>query len=1379
MHIWNSKAQDIVSWQATYPRFFLMRRSSLILSSAFLFVMLGFLPATGQETRPSIGSYQINTRTLTTQDGLSHDRVHAILQSRDGMIWIGTEFGVNRYDGHNWNWLTRKSAQLSSNVCTRLLEDRAGMIWIAHTDENQNVYTFQSLDLLDPITLTARPLSEISETPLPFRLRDIRDIHQLPDGRIYLSLIDQVDQIYTPGSGLEPAPFPSEFIFLTSIPDGPAWGLLGQQVICLDWSGKTRFTLAIEPDQTIFQLLPDKAGNVLALKGDQLPSELYFPKRKKIWIQTLNEEVGLVNEFTISDAALGDIKIIPEKGSHPMMVANSKQICFLDRNLRQKGAWIDLPVEVQYSSELIQDNNGILWFGDHQGIRLIDIRKNRFRSYLHNLQPNPFQTRGIVEMGKYLFVNGYGMNERVDLTTGKVLDIKPQWTGSQSNMVCQATLLTRNNQLWMATNHLHQLDSLGQLIRTVRLSNPTGRIWSMHEDKRGRIWLGTQNGLHVFDPGSSQPPSLFTRLNTFTDIQNASIWHFLEDSSGMWLATENGLYRLDWEDGLTARYAERGSTTSPLPANTFYFLHKDHNGRLWAATGDAGLIRLSLTRDGQAVDTANILQLDRNKGLPSNELYAILEDGQGLFWISSANGLIRLDPKTLAVRVYRMEDGIPDPEFNRISYHRGASGAFYFGGMNGVIAFHPEDLWDTASYSANLMVSGIRAFSETLDRFVDIFSRYRQQGSLDLNAAERILQINLSLQDYLHSETIRYRYRLLGFTDEWQDLPGNQLVLTALPYGNYTLEIQGLGPHLEVSSSQLSIPLRVSRPYYLTWWFISGILILVASLSMSYYLRRKRQWKSRQEELEHMVAVRTELIRKDKETIEEQAARLRSLDAAKSRFFANISHDLRTPLTLIKGPLETVLQRNRLENHDFTLLHMMRQNVQQLYRRIEDLLDLSTLETHRLKDQPVPLALYRFLRQTLDSYESTARLHGIDLQLVYALPEHLTVLLDQDKLDRIILNLLSNALKFTPRDGRIDVHVTRRAGDLIISVTDTGPGIPEDQLEQIFERFHQVAEDGPSGTGIGLSVCRELATVMNGTITAERAAEGGSRFVLTLPTSESLTSPEPDQETGIPAPLASDPATTTPGLRHTILIVEDHPGMVDYLERLLQEYHLLHAPNGQAALDLLEKMGQENQPVHLILSDVMMPVMDGLELLARLRQDEQWRSIPVIILTARGFPEDRLSALRIGADDYLVKPFQEEELLVRVKNRLQRRPAKSPDFNQALPTPSQASPSELRWLSEVEAIIRDHLGDDRFNIGQLAAQLNMSPRRCQQRIKALTGLTPKAYQREIQLTFARQLLSSGQVGSVSEVSHRVGFRDPHYFSRLYQERFGSMPSEEL
>ncbi|MCO6493770.1 MAG: tetratricopeptide repeat protein [Phaeodactylibacter sp.] len=584
---------------------------------------------------------------------------------------------------------------------------------------------------------------------------------------------------------------------------------------------------------------------------------------------------------------------------------------------------------------------------------------------------------------------------------------------------------------------------------------------------------------------------------------------------------------------------------------------------------------------------------------------------------------------------------------------------------------------------------------------------------------------------------------------------------------------------------------------------VGGLLLLL--IYLIYRISRIRAKKNRELEFKN------QQIEEDRATISQQAAELRELDAMKSRFFANISHELRTPVTLIATPLAHALEQhqNTLSQELKRILTLARRNAGKLINLIEELLELSRIETGQLELAKTPTQLAPFFRQLMSAYESTAAVKGVELSIDCQLAEEEAALLDKGRVSKIVNNLLSNALKFTPKEGRVNCEVGRRKAEggthkptdinvsefafptsdfLQVAVADTGRGISPEDLPYVFDRYFQTKQKGlptEGGMGIGLALSKELAELMNGSLSVESTAGKGSTFTLRLPlemAEESPTAP-PALLTAAPAasvqPDKAVAAVREEGQKH-LLIVEDNPDMQQLLTGLLSgQYHCTLANNGAEAWAMLNDGTFSADDVDLILSDVMMPEMDGYELLERIKAHKQWRQAPVVLLTARAAEEGKLKALRLGVDDYLIKPFSSVELTARIENLIanyeQRQELKRLGVELDLdPAPS----SDEIWLSEVEALCLKAIEKQlTINNAYLTGGLNISERQLLRRIKALTGLSVNKYVQEVKLQNARHLLEYQAYPTVAQVAYACGFNTPAYFSSVFQKRFGKRPAD--
>lgn len=542
--------------------------------------------------------------------------------------------------------------------------------------------------------------------------------------------------------------------------------------------------------------------------------------------------------------------------------------------------------------------------------------------------------------------------------------------------------------------------------------------------------------------------------------------------------------------------------------------------------------------------------------------------------------------------------------------------------------------------------------------------------------------------------------------------------------------------------------------------------------------------------------------------IQRQAEGLKSLDVAKSRFFANVSHELRTPLTLILGPLKSVLKSGTLDHKNAALLTMARKSSEDLLKLVGSLLDLSKLEHGKVELKETPEQLFPLFRRIISSFESHTEYLGIQLTFLYFAEKDLQLELDKEKVEVILNNILSNAIKFTGKGGKIEVSVEDKGNALLISVKDTGRGISPTDLPRVFDRFYQSKEkNAPAegGTGIGLALCRELISLMGGKIWAESKSGNGSTFFVELPRkevfgalviqemgSDDAKNIEPEVMPALPVGselmvINYDLINHHSGNETTILVVEDNYSLRNYLRTVLSPfYRVVSAKNGQEALKLLRNEKSKNQThtfPSLILSDLMMPVMDGYQLLEALKGNDATRQIPVIMLTARADIQDKLKALRTGVDDYLSKPFDEEELLVRIENLLQNRAVRQEAATETdadiEAAPTTLSSVDAAWLEKFEAFVRKNLCNDTLAVPVLAYEFAMSESTLLRQLKRLTGLSTVQYLQEIRLDEARRLLETRSIDSIAQVASQVGYGEVRFFSRIFKQRFGKSPSEYI
>lgn len=1380
------------------------------------------------------------------EEGLSNRFVRDVFQDRQGFIWLSTNYGLNRFDGHRFTTYTAESQGFGSNYIAAVGQDPDGWLWVFQREGT----TLQHLHLLDPRTGRVESFREHFGWDLPFPLSEI-------------------DPASIRGhSDAQP------WFFLTN--DGGVWHYTGRGRLRRVWRENlprtTRRTLRQSPNRTTYVEFSDDPSTHLlqfSAQGTLLSRRIVpYPLRyiaddsagRAVFVEAdaRRENQRLTGGADLRSAQVTAAVPIPNgRGNDPAPTFGRSQFSnfnWLDASIlpdsaRQRawqvsagGVWLYRPgggVLHDFTPQLagfvgsldlplpLLDRSGSLWVTTDNGVLVLDAEPTRFRTLLHAPPDAPsrwLSTRAIHPLGDSLWVASMAGLHRVHARTGQGEKVSlPQADGRDAAAIFQYALYAdRRGQLWFGTDQLVRFDPRTGASRVFPLRPEPGRSWAMAEDSAQTLWIGAERGLSRFDLRRERERP-FAGYGTFPELASAKITFLRPDGrGGLWVGASTGLYQLDPQAGrITARYHRGGDKTHRLPFDFVTDLYADRHipNRYWLATRGSGLLRWDPISGQTRV-------FSRAEGLSNEIIHAVYDDDHDGLWLPSDNGLMRFDKETGNVRAFFRKDGLSHDEFNLNSHGRAPDGHLYFGGLNGITAFQPRDFYERAdTRPTRLSVAGFQRQDARMGLFTDQTAEFWPNAAIRLDPSARAAQLSVLLPDYRHPELQTFAYRLRGLQEDWVYQRSNVITLSGLPAGSYTLEIKGQNANGQWAENTLTVPLRMLPPLYLRWWFLGSLALLLVGGVAGLFWLRTRQLRRENEHLEREVASRTAQIQRQTEELREE-------DRMKTRFFANVSHELRTPLTLILGSVaqaKKAVSGGKLPSEQ--TLDLAGRHADSLLRQVNQLLDLSKLEAGRLQRHDRPLALRPFLARVLAHFESQAAQRSQTLTLDYGAEETLTVLLDEEKLETMLVNLLANALKFTPAEGRVELRFTsgsplrydlrieaEQSGEkkpiipqrrtartaaaacsyLVIHVVDTGRGIHPADLPRIFERFFQTSRpDAPAegGTGIGLSLVQELAHLLGGTVSVTSELGVGSTFELRLPLvlAEVQPTPEPTQSLTVPPSLPQSPTPSLPpslnpsiipslnpsvtqSLKPRLLLVEDHPDMRDYVAGLLDEdFSVETAPDGLQALERLRRGGPLPE---LILSDRMMPGLDGLQLLDALRADKTLPLIPFVMLTARAAEADRLDALRVGVDDYLTKPFRAEELLARLRNLIHnaRERARYARELTAQPPEPAAPPPETRttmdWLERAETAARQGIAQAGFGVGDLAEALALSERQLFRQVKSLTGLTPNQYVQEIRLHMAREYREIHPGRGWKQVGQAVGFRDEEYLARLYRERFG-------
>lgn len=1336
-------------------------------------------------------TYLTSMRYYGIEEGLSHSQVMDVHKDQQGMMWVLARDQINRFDGQNFKPIAHQS--FFSFAAEIVGEDSERDLWIVNAYRKNDILFFNTK------TETFRSFRQkFKDTPLAPQ-ENIINYHINTEGQWLFGTSNGRLLHYHPetqqlqstfiGAGLRVRPFftdargnhwlraststdvvdPAELVVVNAQGE-VSRGLQSSNVIfntkAIDstyWHYNSRDSLYIS------NLMGTRAYDLQEFSNRVLPttyrSQYHFIRHDSIhghywWA---NEENMTV--FHPENGLLVDLlELFPE-------LAHTNVL------------------------DVFLDERGVAWLATINGLYELNCRPNQFQQYLY-LDPERtrdedlYSCRGICsDFDGRIFANADSYSLELDEDSIKVISegyLLPFWEN----------YLDRQGNYWISAPDTLLQYQEQELVK--KWPMPIGSIWAMAEGRKG-LWLGissveTMDTTLVCLDAQAGQWTAFEQHNGFDELQASRIYAIQpsRDSTFFWLVTTKGLFVLDEERGIQARYWTGGEGKYKLPHDDLRHLHEDDDGLLWLASTQ-GL--LCINRGQQSCR-----HYTEDDGLSHNNLYAVYEDDFGFLWLSSDYGIIQFQKSTERTKIYLPSDGITYHEFNRIAHHQitqcadpSQVGRIFFGGLNGISAFHPRDFVKSFDDQPDLplLLLECNVFSGKTNQVENIKPDFLSRQLVEIYPGDQFLNIELALLDYVNPKLISYEYRIEGFNDVWTTSKENTLLISGLPYGTFDLVVRAKTGNGLYSKQELRVPIKVLRPFYRQWWFALILLGLLALGIWTVYGVRTRQLLQQKVKLEREVRERTQ-------TIARQSEALRQLDKVKSRFFANVSHELRTPLTLILAPLQRVLALRKDKDQESELLSTAYQNAKNLLKLTNEILDLSKLEASKLELVETPVFFLSEVRRIFSSFESRAYHQGINFQILNRLNPDLRIQLDKPKFEKILNNLLSNALKFTPSGGSVILELDERGDKIRLQVADTGTGISAKDLPHIFERYYQSKDKNAitaGGTGIGLALSKEIAKLFRGKLWAESEKGQGSRFIFEFPLKRISTETTPPAEVIEEQPPAvhSEHLKTSVlppnGSHPTILVVEDHSDLRNFLRVMLEaNYQVLTAEHGQQALDILGS--SQGATIRLILSDVMMPVMDGFELVQQLKTDAKYAAIPVVMLTARAELQDKLKALRIGVDDYILKPFEEEEVLVRIRNLLEqttirdryRQELLEAEGNPTMPKVAADASAILtlpdqEWLTQVEEAVRQELNQPEFKAEQLAQHIYLSRRQLDRRLKTLTGLTAGEYIREVRLQQARQFLEQRSFSSVRVVALEVGFKSHSHFSKQYKERFGKRPSE--
>lgn len=1301
-------------------------------------------------------------------EGLSQETIRSILKDKNGFLWLGTQDGLNRFDGTSFMVYKNQktdSLSISGNFINTLVEDDSNNIWIGTNDNGICIYdsslnSFKttsvkkgnctSLSKMSDGSIVATVLNrgiivfkKKNNNFLPYEIRKINN-EKLKVNTCFLykdSLFVSTSEgrVLMSNDTLNPDSIFKEITLNTSI------GKINTLFVKNDvlWLGSTYGLFA-------YNL------NTNTLHNIKLQSTDYSEKLNVESINAYNNTfyIGTFNGLFIAENF---------SDSHFEKVTNYKG---------------DQTYGNSISSNRVYDtftDGNLLWIGTNN-LDVVPLKNPVFNT-INATSKIALNNSFILSFAKnedYLFV---GTRKGINCinTNGEVTSITKENTNDKLAFnVIRAMVIDQHNNLWVATIKGASVINLTdfnpqkpEIIsfyheETNRSSLSSNATRGIYIDHNNSIWIATYGGgINRFTGDLKTNTITFEHYKSGSDDNSLSsnfTYNMSQDKDlNYWITSEEGLNKLSFEGAdyskpkFTTYYHDKNNPNT-LSSNTTLHTWHDDEEFLWIATQN-GFNRFN-------PKTHSFTRYGEDNGLTNTFVYSIIEDSSDDLWLTTNGGLFKFDKNSEQFTNYNQLDGLQSSEFNLgAHYYDKSTDEIYIGGIKGFNVFKPNKV-------SELDIQGHLVFTALKVKDKEI--RPQTHPSILKESITKTTEITLNYTDFpcyirfsdLDLRPTKNNHFLYALNDnEWNDLRGTrEIQLLELTQGNHTLQIQGKSRDKVWSKQPLKLNIKVLPPWYKSNLAYLAYLVLFLGIVYAFYK-----------------------ISLQRQIAGQESKRLQDLDDLKSRFITNITHEFRTPLTIILGYLNHLKEQISEKEQVNTALNTIEQNSNNLLHLVNQMLDLAKLEQGELTLNTTQSDIVSYIQYLVHSFSSIAEEKSVTLEFKSEVEECIMDY-DAEKMRQILTNLMSNALKFSTENTLVIVTVKIANRKLEIKVADEGIGIPEDQLPYIFDRFFQVENQKykvSQGTGIGLSLTKELVHLMEGDIEVDSKVNQGTTFTVTIPIRNSALegSPELNQLkcsiSNTYVPKQDD--IIAPEDTNSVLIVEDNTDMARYIASCLQPlYKVSYAKDGKVGL----KKAQDIIP-DIIITDVMMPVMDGFELTQKLQSQPTTNHIPIVMLTSKAMQEDKLEGISSGADAYLTKPFQKEELLLRMQMLISKRQQLQASYTLdqlKVQTPQKAPDKNVEFLNDVVKLIHEHLEDSSFNASKLSRALAMSDSQLYRKLKAISNSSTSIFIRNVRLEKSKILLKTTNL-SVSEIAYATGFNDPNWYSKVFKETFNVSPTE--
>ena len=1424
--------------------------------------LLWFSITNAQEKNILLAKDQLMFQHLGPSEGLMHNSITTVLQDSKGFIWFGTLNGLYKYDGYNFVFYVNSpddEDSLLSNKVFTLYEDRNKEIWIGTKkglckfNRKENNFSSKNsieglfgagLEISDPVHtilqdregvlwvgsrfglyslvnvkgdfLVTLHISGIAENTLSSNhIRDIKEGHL---GSIWVATNNGLNQILKKANG--------DFEFQRYFNEaGNDNSLISSTVNDIFVSSKNDLWIGTRKGLSVVRL------------GKGLDS-IQFTN----YLKHSNKEVNTISNNNINaltEDAKGNIWIGFRSGGINVLDATTGTFS----NVNSSNS--NTSLKSQDIHDLMIDASGVLWLATARGwVSKLDIGRKKIFHYKHkiknsnSLSSNAINT--IYEDSKnnlWVAVYGQGINrlykENGTFSFVKYKQNKKQFKSFFSKNVFGIAEDDFGNY-WTAT----QTDGLGHFKISKDLSSssvqniqyrytksendfPSNKLAVITKDNKGDIWVGAYDtgGLIQFTPkdyGKGKPDFLSYKYDSKDQntLSMNSVSCIYEDSEGLlWVGTNGGGVNKIIRDELNnpvkfIRIANIKKDLKSISNDHVHSITEDKNGNIWIGTFGGGLNKLS-KKDKHNI-TPVFERFTTRDGLPSNEIYGVLEGEDHKLWISTNNGISIFDPATNTFSNLSTSDGLQAENFRKYAYFKGNDGTLYFGGINGLNVLDPKEIKVNQSLP-KIEITGFKIFNKTVAVGEEVLGKVilteviGDSETITLNAKHNTFSFEFAALHYASPKENEYKYMLEGVDSEWISTTSDRRFAgySNLKAGNYTFKVKASNNDNIWNENYKSIEVIILPPWWKTWWayvLYATILFVLMFLFKRYVLINE--------------------VYQNKLNIEKlEQEKIKEINKMKLEFFTNVSHEFKTPLTLILGPLQTLINASTTSTKVKESLLLMERNANHLFRLINQIMEFRKLETKELKLELTKGDLVNFCKEQVFSFNVLAETKNIELQFQSG-ENSIEGYFDWDKMEKIINNLISNSIKYTPDGGEVKLALLlvdqQNEADAVVQsvrivVSDNGDGIPKNQMDLIFDRFYQIKNEsgtGAKGSGIGLALTKSLIEAHKGTIEVTSELKKGSNFSVQLPILTNLTSlgqpsnrlpldqDEPlamqtlvvDAENitedidssgndGVLSTIANE-SEAKEKVKPTLLIVEDNPDMLLFISNTLKDtYKIYKATDGVKGL----KSALKHVP-DIIISDVMMPNMDGIEFCDKLKSNEISSHIPIVLLTARASVEHRIEGLKVGADAYIPKPFDIRHLEVRIQTLLDQREKLKIKFSSGdIKLDSQKigiNKLEKDFLEKMETVVEENLSNSDFGVEDLGEAMGYSKMQLYRKLKSIRGLSANEFIREYRVKKAAVYLRETDM-KIFEILYEIGISNHSYFTKCFKQHFEMSPREYI